>query len=286
MGPAYHAVDGAFPACGGLRYGRARRCVSVRPALCDFVEQTLRRGRGTGWGPWRWRCYPLRWGFLAADGEFGQPGRWVNRMRLRGSVVEAGTNVPMPGRRWSCGESLIGGPRRATTDEEGRFDFPSSRPAATRSSSATRDSSPRAAASRWSQPDRETLRIPLSAEQEQTETLVVVEERKRLDSDKVSTGRVLSAESQAKIATTRRYRDVVQQVLGVSGGANPVMAGGSFRHNRYLVDGLDITDPVSNTFSANPQLRRHRADGSAALGRRCPVQSAGRRHQPGDEAGI
>jgi hypothetical protein len=62
---------------------------------------------------------------------------------------------------------------------------------------------------------------------------------------------VLSAESQAKIATTRRYQDVVQQVPGVSGGSNPVMAGGSFRHNRYLVDGLDITDPVSNTFSAN-----------------------------------
>ena len=46
--------------------------------------------------------------------------------RLRGTVVEAGTNVPMPGAKVTItSDSLIGGARKATTDEDGKFDFPS-----------------------------------------------------------------------------------------------------------------------------------------------------------------
>lgn len=172
--------------------------------------------------------------------------------RLRGTVVEAGTNVPMPGARVELrSEALIGGPRKAISDEEGRFDFPLIPPGRYDVTVTYEGLKPTRRRVTLELGQTETLRIAVSAEAAKTETLVVVEERKRLDTDKVSTGRVLSADSQARIATSRRYQDVVQQVPGVSGGSNPVMAGGSFRHNRYLVDGLDITDPVSNTFSAN-----------------------------------
>ncbi|HNN54565.1 MAG TPA: carboxypeptidase regulatory-like domain-containing protein, partial [Pseudomonadota bacterium] len=45
--------------------------------------------------------------------------------RLRGTVVEGGTDVPMQGALVTIrGDSLIGGPRKTTADEEGRFDFP------------------------------------------------------------------------------------------------------------------------------------------------------------------
>ena len=96
-----------------------------------------------------------------------------------------------------------------------------------------------------------TLKIDFAAEMAEGETTKIFEERARIDSEKVSTGRVLTSDQQAKIATGRSYQNIVQQLPGVVGGSNPVMAGGSLRHNRYLVDGLDITDPVSNTFSAN-----------------------------------
>lgn len=172
--------------------------------------------------------------------------------RLRGSVVEAGTNVPMPGAKVELrSDALIGGPRHARTDEEGRFDFPLIPPGRYDVTVSYEGLKPTRRRVQLELGQTETLRIAVSAEAVTSETMVVVEERKRLDADKVSTGRVLSADSQARIATTRRYQDVVQQLPGVSGGSNPVMAGGSFRHNRYLVDGLDITDPVSNTFSAN-----------------------------------
>ena len=54
-----------------------------------------------------------------------------------------------------------------------------------------------------------------------------------------------------RLPTARSYQGSAQLVPGVSGGANPNVKGGFFRSNRYLVDGLDVTDPVTNTFSMN-----------------------------------
>jgi hypothetical protein len=62
---------------------------------------------------------------------------------------------------------------------------------------------------------------------------------------------VQSHTTASKIASARSYQSVTQQVAGVSGGTNPNVKGSSSRMNRYLVDGLDMTDPVTNTFSAN-----------------------------------
>jgi hypothetical protein len=171
---------------------------------------------------------------------------------LRGTVVEAGSNVPMQGAKVTIrSDSLIGGPRTAFADEEGRFDFlqiPEGTYLVTVEYEGLR---PIKRKVRLDLGQTQTIKIAFTAEQTEAETMTVVEERKRIDTDKISTGRVLTAEQQSKIATTRNYQGIVQQLPGVTGGGNPVMAGGSLRHNRYLVDGLDITDPVSNTFSAN-----------------------------------
>lgn len=172
--------------------------------------------------------------------------------RLRGQIVEAGTNVPMPGAKVTItSDDLIGGPRTASTDEEGNFDFPRI-PHGTYVVTVTYEGlKPIKRRVRLDLGETETLKIPFAAEMANVETTTIVEERKRIDTDKVSTGRVLTAEQQGKIATGRSYQSVVSQLPGVVGTGNPIMAGGSFRHNRYLVDGLDITDPVTNTFSSN-----------------------------------
>ncbi len=172
--------------------------------------------------------------------------------RLRGTVVEATTAVAMPGAKVELsGDAMIGGPRRTTTDEDGGFDFtlvPPGRYLLTVSFEGLR---PLQRKLTLELGQTVNLKLPLTAELAEADTQVIVEERKRLDNERLSTGKVLTAEGQSKIATGRRYQDVVQQVSGVTGGSNPVMAGGSLRHNRYLVDGLDITDPVDGTFSAN-----------------------------------
>ena len=146
---------------------------------------------------------------------------------------------------------MIGGPRRTRTDDEGGFDFNLVPPGRYLLTVSYEGLQPLKRKVTLELGQTETLKLPLTAELTATDTQVIVEERKRLDSDHLSTGRVLTAEQQSKIATTRRYQDIVQQVPGVSGGSNPVMGGGSLRQNRYLVDGLDITDPVDGTFSAN-----------------------------------
>ena len=46
-----------------------------------------------------------------------------------------------------------------------------------------------------------------------------------------------------RLPTGRSYQGVAALVPGVSGGANPNIKGGFFRSNRYLFDGLDVTDP-------------------------------------------
>jgi hypothetical protein len=183
------------------------------------------------------------------------PPAWAvgeQNARLRGTVIEAGTGVPMPGAKVELsGDAMIGGPRRATTDEQGAFDFtrvPPGRYLLTVSYEPLRPLQRKLVLELG---QTETLKLPFSGELAASDTQVIVEERKRLDDEKLSTGKVLTSEQQAKLATPRRYQDVVQQVPGVTGGANPVMAGGSLRQNRYLVDGLDITDPVDGTFSAN-----------------------------------
>lgn len=172
--------------------------------------------------------------------------------RLQGVVVEAGTQVPFPGARVTVvSPAMIGGQKTVLTDDEGRFDFLSIPPGDYEVTVEYEGLRPLKRRVKLALGETRLLPLVYTAELSQSETRTVVEERSRIDADKISTGRVLTADQQAKIATGRSYQNIVQQLPGVVGGGNPVMAGATFRHNRYLVDGLDITDPVSNTFSAN-----------------------------------
>ena len=83
---------------------------------------------------------------------------------------------------------------------------------------------------------------------------VIIEERRLTRPDTTQTGTVLTADTQSRVATQRTYQGITQQVAGVTfsaGQGNPNIKGAMDAHNRYLVDGLDITDPVTNTFSAD-----------------------------------
>ncbi|MBL9042646.1 MAG: TonB-dependent receptor [Myxococcales bacterium] len=191
---------------------------------------------------------------LAVPTVMEEPAQAVGEQnaRLQGTILEAGTGVPMPGAKVTVrSDALIGGSKSILTDDEGRFDF-LSLPHGTYVVTVEYEGlQPMKRRLKLSLGETRTLKLDFAAELTQGEVTKIFEERARIDSEKVSTGRVLTAEQQAKIATGRSYQNIVQQLPGVVGGANPVMAGGSLRHNRYLVDGLDITDPVSNTFSSN-----------------------------------
>jgi hypothetical protein len=95
------------------------------------------------------------------------------------------------------------------------------------------------------------LNVAWSVEAAGAETVSVVEPRPITRPDTAQTGTVLSSDTLNRIPTGRSYQGAAQLVPGVSGGANPNIKGGLLIQNRYLIDGLDITDPVTGTFSTN-----------------------------------
>ncbi len=54
-----------------------------------------------------------------------------------------------------------------------------------------------------------------------------------------------------KIPAGRDYQSAVQRAAGVIGYGNPNMSGGAYNENTYMLDGANITDPVTGTFSVN-----------------------------------
>jgi hypothetical protein len=85
------------------------------------------------------------------------------------------------------------------------------------------------------------------------ETVDVVGARQTVDVDDTTVGEVLTKEFLQRIPTGRTYQSAVSMASGVvgGGGGNPNMAGASYNENTYMLDGINITDPVTGTFSLN-----------------------------------
>lgn len=87
-----------------------------------------------------------------------------------------------------------------------------------------------------------------------SETVIEVQGRRpAVDTEETSHGEVLTKEFLQKIPTGRSYQGAVQLAAGVlpGVGGNPNMAGAAYDENTYLLDGANITDPVTGTFSLN-----------------------------------
>ncbi|MBX2798279.1 MAG: TonB-dependent receptor [Myxococcales bacterium] len=85
------------------------------------------------------------------------------------------------------------------------------------------------------------------------EEVVVTAARKAVDVESTSRSVVVTREFLSKIPAGRSYQTAVTFAAGVQAGAlgTPNMGGGAFNENTYMVDGINITDPVTGTFSLN-----------------------------------
>jgi hypothetical protein len=83
------------------------------------------------------------------------------------------------------------------------------------------------------------------------ETVVVTARRPVVDKERTTLGGNYDDEFLETVPITRQYQSVAALAPGVVGGANPNIHGGSLYSNQYLVDGVNTTDPVTNTFAAN-----------------------------------
>jgi hypothetical protein len=172
--------------------------------------------------------------------------------RITGKLLEAGTQAALPGVTVTISSpALIGGSKVIATAQDGYFEATSLPPGEYTVEFSMDGVKPIKRKLVVRQGETSPLNISWNVESAMEETIVVEYESPGTRPESTQSGTVLSSNSQAKLASGRSYQTVTQQVAGVSGGANPDVRGGSSIMNRYMVDGLDITDPVTNTFSSN-----------------------------------
>jgi len=83
------------------------------------------------------------------------------------------------------------------------------------------------------------------------ETMEIVVARPTLDVESASTGETLDKEFLEDVPAGRSYQNTAHFTAGVTGGSNPNVMGGADNENAWLLDGVNISDPVTGTFSMN-----------------------------------
>lgn len=83
------------------------------------------------------------------------------------------------------------------------------------------------------------------------ETVVIEEKRKVVDTESVAQSTTFSKDYLSRIPTGRSYQGAIEGAAGVIGGGNASAAGGSGDENTWTLDGVNVTDPVTGTFSTN-----------------------------------
>ncbi|HEX2570111.1 MAG TPA: TonB-dependent receptor [Polyangia bacterium] len=176
--------------------------------------------------------------------------------RITGTVIDANTKKPLGGLEVSAtSPALIGEPRSATVEDNGAFELPELPPGVYDVEIGFPGLKPLRRKVRVRQGENTPLNISWSPEIEKVQTYNVIEETHLTHPDTAKTGTVIGADTEARLATRRSYQNVLNQVAGVSYPTDPtqntipVIKGANRLQNRYLVDGLDITDSVTNNFS-------------------------------------
>jgi hypothetical protein len=172
--------------------------------------------------------------------------------KIAGRVTIEDTQNPAAGAQVTAtSPMLVGGPRTVTANAQGHYEFFELPAGVYQISVEYAGTEPIKRQAVVQQARTTTVNVAWTAVAEMETQTVSTGTPGLTKPDSAQSGAVLSAASQSKIASGRSYQAVAQQVAGVTGGANPNVKGGNELMNRYLVDGLDITDPVTNTFSAN-----------------------------------
>jgi hypothetical protein len=175
--------------------------------------------------------------------------------RVLGTVLEAETRAPVPG----ASAVLSGGSgvhKGTATRDDGTFEIDAVPPGAY-DLVVTYDGMKPLKRRVIVNPDAATpVTILWSAEAAKQETTVVEEERHLSNPDSPQTGQIYSTDRTNQLPVQRQYLAIAAQVPGVTaltGANNPSVKGARSDNNRYLVNGLDVTDPVTNKAGAQFQ---------------------------------
>jgi hypothetical protein len=175
--------------------------------------------------------------------------------RIEGVIKSKDSGAPLGGIDIKVSSpTLIGGPRTLVSNDDGSYEVVELPPGVYDVEVGFPGTVPTRRRIEVRQGQTAPLNMTWSAQLEEVQTYHVVEERHPTNPDSTQTGAVFTKDQQSRIATTRNYQGLAAQVAGAVDPANTgnfQIKGGNLSMNHYMVDGLDITDPVTNTFSAN-----------------------------------
>ncbi len=145
------------------------------------------------------------------------------------------------------------GDREASTDDSGRYRFtplPPGEYVLTASHPNFRT---------WQSPEiriqiAQTLQVDIELPEKGSadEEITVIGEAPAVDVENVGTGVTLGEEFLKNLPNEARdYQSAMAVAPGVVGGGNSNMHGSFYSSNQYYMDGINVTDPVTNTFSMN-----------------------------------
>jgi len=170
---------------------------------------------------------------------------------LKVSVVDD-TEVPIKGASLELtGDSLIGGKQAKNTDESGTATFVELPPGTYKL--VIEKASFRGVTLEGIEININRTTLQNVAMEVGTTEQVTVVGKQVIDTSNTTSGVVLDKSFLQHIPAGRSYQQAVATVPGVQAGSggNPNMAGGGTNENTYMLDGANITDPVTGTFSLN-----------------------------------
>jgi Carboxypeptidase regulatory-like domain/TonB-dependent Receptor Plug Domain len=170
---------------------------------------------------------------------------------IKGLVIDDGGGA-LPGAVVTLSSPvLIGGAQQRKTDEDGRFIFVELPPGSYQMVFAREG---------FGTVTRKSIAVGLGRTVDLTVELKyggaqvdVIDTGAVIDQDSTTSGQNFNSDFLSRVPSGRTYQDVVNNTPGVvdNGSGNPNSGGASYNENSFMLDGVNITDPVTGTFSMN-----------------------------------
>ncbi len=197
------------------------------------------------------RAHHILWlGALLAVLFHGTALAQVTTGTIKGEVVST-DDAPVEGTVVRIESPTLMGVRNATSDAAGRFRFPGL-PPGPYTLTAEKEGFKTLIRRGLVVETGRTVNLKLVMDlPEMGETVEIIDRRPAVDTEQTDIGETVSSEFLGELPTGRSFQEVIQFLPGVTGGANPNVHGATYTSNQYYVDGVNTTDPVTNTFSMN-----------------------------------
>ncbi len=177
-------------------------------------------------------------------------GQSTTKGAIKGQTIDEG-GLAIPGVVVTISSEAMMGQRQAESDADGRFLFNELAPgqySLSAEKAAFAKVNKTGVVVNVGRTTNIVVEMPLATAMEE---ITVEEKGPAVDTESAQRGTVLTKDFLERIPAGRSYQSAVQMAAGVTGGANPNVAGAAYNENTYLLDGVNITDPVTGTFSLN-----------------------------------